>query len=84
MMFEPMIALDFEKKYFFKEVSKEMGFTALKTGIATLNCPYDNSYINENFSLNMITPKPEKEKLYFAYFNKLLYNKTSEYNKLCL
>ena len=82
MMFEPMIALDFEKKYFFKEVSKEMGFTALKTGIATLNCPYDNSYINENFSLNMITPKPEKEKLYFAYFNKLLYNKTSEYNKL--
>ena len=21
-----------------------MGFTALKTGIATLNCPYDNKY----------------------------------------
>ena len=35
-----MIARDIEKKYFFKEVSKEMGFTALKTGIAFLNKPY--------------------------------------------
>ncbi len=43
-----MIARDIEKKkYFFKEVSKEMGFTALKTGIAFLNKPYSNDYLNE-------------------------------------
>ena len=28
------------------QVAKEMGFTALKTGIATLNRPYDNEYLN--------------------------------------
>ena len=56
MIFEPLMARDIEKKYFFKEASKEMGFTALKTGIARLNCPYDNDYLNKNFTLNMLTP----------------------------
>ena len=55
-----MIAKDLDKKYFFKEISKEMGFTALKTGIATLDSPYSNDYINENFSLNMLIPKENK------------------------
>lgn len=60
MVFEPMIARDIEKKYFFKEVSKEMGFTALKTGIAHLNRPYNNDYLNANFSLDMLTPTARK------------------------
>lgn len=72
LVFEPMIARDIEKKYFFREVSKEMGFTALKTGIATLNCPYGNDYINQNFNLNMISPAFGKETLYKAYMKKLL------------
>ncbi len=74
MVFEPMIARDIEKKYFFREVSKEKGFTALKTGIAYLNCPYDNEYMNKNFTLNMITPKEEKMKVYTTYMQDLLYN----------
>ena len=74
MIFEPMIARDIEKKYFFRETSKELGYTALKTNIATLNCPYSNDYINENFSLNMITPISNKEKLFKSYFSKLIYN----------
>lgn len=74
MVFEPMIAQDMEKKHFFKEVSKEMGYTALKTGLATLNCPYDNQYMNEHFSLNMIKPNPSKQKLYNAYMKKLIYH----------
>lgn len=73
MMFEPMIARDIEKKYFFRESAKELGYTALRTNIATLNCPYSNDYINENFSLNMISPVPSKEKVYKAFFSKLLY-----------
>ena len=72
LVFEPMIARDIEKKAFFREVSKEMGFTALKTGIATLNSPYNNDYINENFSLNMLVPKEEKEKVFKAYMKKLI------------
>ncbi len=77
MIFEPMIARDIEKKYFFKEISKEMGFTALKTGIAHLNRPYNNDYLNENFSLNMLTPTAGKESLYKAYMNKMIYNDKS-------
>lgn len=77
MVFEPMIARDLEKKYFFKEVSKEMGFTALKTGIAHLNRPYNNDYLNKNFTLSMLTPSAGKEDLYKAYMNKMIYAETS-------
>lgn len=78
LIYHPLMAQDLEKKFFFKETSKEMGFTALKTGIAILNCPYDNDYINKNFSLNMLTPTQGKEKLYKAYMHKLLYNDSGE------
>lgn len=73
LLLEPMIARDMEKKYFFKEAAKEVGFTALKTGLANLTCPYTNEYINENFDLNMLEPIEGKEKLYKAYLNKLIY-----------
>ncbi len=74
LVLEPMMARDIEKKYFFREAAKEMGFTALKTGLATLNCPYTNEYINEHFSLDMLEPIPGKEKLYKAYLSKMIYN----------
>ena len=78
MIFEPMIARDIEKKSFFREAAKEMAFTALRTGIAVLDCPYDNSYINSHFSLGMLTPKQNKEAVYYKYMGKLLYNSTSD------
>ena len=73
MLIEPMIARDLEKKYFFREVAKEMGFTALKTGIATLECPYNKAYLNKHFNLNMLTPATGKEKVYKAYMKKMIY-----------
>lgn len=72
MMFEPMMAKDIEKKHFFKEASKELGYTALKTGLATLTYPYDNKYLNDNFNLNMLTPNPGKDKLFKAYLKKMI------------
>ena len=72
MIYEPMIARDLDRKFFFKEISKEMGYTALKTGIATLNIPYDNTYLSENFSLNMLAPNPDKVNLYNAYMKKMI------------
>ncbi len=78
MIFEPMIARDLEKKHFYKQVAKEMGFTALKTGLASLNCPYDNEYMNKNFSLNMIKMNPYKAKLYNAYMKKLIYSSSGD------
>ena len=71
LVFEPFIARDLEKKFFFTEVSKELGYTALKTGIATLNCPYGNEYLNAHFNLNMLTPVSGKESLYKAYMKKM-------------
>ena len=77
MLFEPMMAKDLEKKFFFKETSKELGYTALKTKIATLNAPYDNDYLNKNFTLSMITPIDGKEKVFKAFLNKMTLNSTA-------
>ena len=71
LIFEPFIARDLEKKFFFSEVSKELGYTALKTGIATLNCPYDNDYLNSHFALDMLSPVSGKEALYKTYMKKM-------------
>ena len=74
LIFEPMIARDIEKKHFYKKTAKEFGFAALKSGLANLNCPYDNDYINENFSLNMISPNPSKISTYKSCMKKIIYN----------
>ena len=71
-IFEPMIAQDIEKKFFFREASKELGFTALKTGIATLSGPYSNEYLNDNFSLNLLIPAFGKETLYNTFMQKMI------------
>ena len=72
LVFEPFIARDIEKKSFFREVSKELGFTALKTRIAVLNAPYDNNYLNKNFNLNMISPAVNKEAVFNSFLKKLV------------
>ncbi len=77
-VYEPLMARDLERKYFYKEVSKEMGFTALKTGIATLNGPYDNDYLNTNFNLNMLIPTSGNEDVYKAYMKKMILDSSSE------
>ena len=72
LIYEPLIAKDIERKYFFKEASKEMGYTALKTKIAVLNKPYDNDYLNKNFNLNMLSPVEGKENIFKAYLKKMI------------
>jgi hypothetical protein len=72
LIFEPFIARDLEKKYFFSEIAKEMGYTALKTGIANLRYPYTNDYLNDHFSLNMLVPAQGKEDLFKAYMKKMI------------
>ena len=72
LIYEPLIAKDIERKQFFREASKELGFTALKTRLAIINKPYDNDYLNKNFNLNMLTPVPEKENLYNTYLKKMI------------
>ena len=78
MIYEPMLARDIERKSFFKEISKEMGFTALRTGLASINCPYDNDYINEHFTLDMLIPKEEKLETYKAYMKKMIISSSGD------
>lgn len=78
LIFEPMIAQDIEKKYFLKEASKELGFTALKTGIATLSAPFSNEYLNKNFTLNMLTPSFGKDTLYRTFMQKMILSSSPE------
>ncbi len=78
MVYEPMLARDIERKSFFKEVSKEMGFTALRTGLATINCPYDNDYINENFNLNMLIPNNDKIDIFKKYMHKMIISSSGD------
>ena len=78
LIFEPMIARDIDKKYQYRETSKELAFVTLKAGIANLTCPYDNDYINNNFSLNMIQPKESKIRIFQSYMKKMIYNISSD------
>ena len=71
VILEPMIARDVERKAFYREASKELGFAALKTRIAVLNKPYDNKYLNNNFNLSMLSPTQGKENLFNSYLKKL-------------
>ena len=61
----PMSARDLEKKYFLREYSKKLAFGLLKRGIAYIEGPYSNEYINLNFSLNYILPKKGREKEFY-------------------
>ena len=78
MVYEPLIARDLDRKFFFREVSKEMGFTALKTGIAVLRGPYDNDYLNTNFNLNMLIPSSGNEAVYKGYMKKMILDDSGE------
>lgn len=77
LIFEPCIAQDIDKKFYFKENAKSMAFACLRTGLATLNAPYDNNYINSNFRLNMIKPVDSKLSLYKSYMKNLIYSDIS-------
>ncbi len=78
LVYEPLIARDLERKYFFREVSKEMGITALKSGIARLDAPYDNDYLNANFNLNMLIPMTDEIDVYKGYMKKMILDDSSE------
>ncbi|MBQ8043375.1 MAG: hypothetical protein IJ272_04415, partial [Clostridia bacterium] len=75
----PMSARDLEKKYFLREYSKKLAFGLLKRGIAYIEGPFSNEYINLNFSLNYILPKKGKEKEFYKELEDLILYK-NEYN----
>lgn len=68
----PMSALDLEKKFFFRELSKKIGYSMLKKGIAYVVGPYNNEYINKNFTLNFLKPKRGMEEQFLLQVRNLI------------
>ena len=78
MVLLPMSARDLEKKYFLREYSKKLGYGLLKKGVAYIEGPYSNEYINLNFSLNYLQPKKGHEKEFYSELKDVLLYKNSE------
>lgn len=68
----PMSALDLEKKFFFRELSKKIGYSMLKKGIAYVVGPYNNEYMNKNFSLSFLKPKRGMEEQFLIQVRNLI------------
>jgi len=79
---EPMCANDIERKFFFRELSKKLGYNALQAGLAELNVPYSNEYLNQNFSLSFLTPKDSRFSDYKNYVKDMIKFVDPETNKI--
>lgn len=53
----PMSAFDLEKKFFFREYSKRIGYSLLKRGVAYMQGPYNNEFMNKHFDLKFLKPR---------------------------
>lgn len=69
---EPMCANDIERKFFFRELSKKLAYNALQAGLAELNVPYSNNYLNQNFTLSFLTPKESRFSDYKNYVKDMI------------
>lgn len=81
-MIEPMCACDIEKKFFFIENAKQLGYRALQSGLATVNAPVTNEFLNNNFSLDYLTPKPGKFDEYVNLLGDMVLYADKENNKV--
>ena len=79
---EPMCANDIERKFFFRELSKKLAYNALQAGLAEINVPYSNDYLNKNFSLAFLTPKESKFSEYKNYVKDMIKFVDPETNKI--
>lgn len=82
MIVEPMCAMDLERKYFFREVSKKLGFNALQAGMATLEVPYSNEFLNRNFTLSYLKPRDGRINEYKNYVSDMLKYTDEETNQM--
>ena len=79
---EPMCANDIERKFFFRELSKKLAYNALQAGLAELNVPYSNDYLNKNFSLSFLTPNESRFSEYKNYVKDMIKFVDPETNKI--
>lgn len=68
----PMSAFDLEKKFFFREYSKKIGYALLKRGVAYMPGPFTNEFMNKNFSLKYLKPRRGMEEEFFESVKPML------------
>lgn len=78
----PDLAQLFSKKAFFKEELKRLAFEALEEGICYLNAPITDKYINENFSMDLISFYPSKKDEFMKKFKELIVGVRDNEHKL--
>lgn len=78
----PMSAYDLEKKFFFRECSKKIGYSLLKRGIAYMNGPFNNEYVNRNFSLDYIKAKRGMEEEFYNSVKPMIQYQDSVNNEI--
>ncbi|MDD2627448.1 MAG: type IV secretory system conjugative DNA transfer family protein [Clostridia bacterium] len=78
MMLFPMSARDIEKKYFFREYTKKLAYSVLKQGIAYIEGPFSNEYINRNFRMEMVKPKKGMEVPFYDALEKIILYRDKE------
>ena len=78
----PMSAYDLEKKFFFRECSKKIGYSLLKRGVAYMSGPFDNEYINKNFSLEYIRAKRGMEEDFYNAIKPMIQYQDSINNEI--
>lgn len=78
----PMCSQDIEKKYFFREMGKELGYTALQKGLCYIDKPVVNQELTKNFTLDVLKPFPGKEKQFKAELAEMIKYEDVANNKL--
>ncbi len=68
----PMSAFDLEKKFFFREYSKKIGYSLLKRGVAYMQGPYNNEFMNKQFNLKFLKPRRGMEEEFFEAVKPML------------
>ncbi len=78
----PMGAIDIERKYFFRELAKELGYRALEKGYAYVEAPLSNEELNRNFSLKLLKPLQGKEELFEKEIKDMIKHKDQDTGEL--
>ncbi|MGG7060097.1 TraM recognition domain-containing protein [Clostridium nigeriense] len=82
LVLRPYLAQLFNKKSFYREELKRLTLGALEEGLCYINVPVTNKYINENFSMDLISIYPDKKERFKEKFSNLIIGERISENTL--
>lgn len=82
LVLRPYLAQLFNKKSFYREELKKLTLEALEEELCYINVPITNKYINENFSMDLISIYPDKKEKFKDKFRNLIIGERVSENTL--